>query len=336
MSTPRAAVHTYNQLLARGTADRRAAARRRVRSVHLRDDDETGEFDVDYLRPLRSAGPRRRQGPVSREPVRAGRAQAAPVCALRLQCGDRPGARGRPHADCGRNPPAVVARRRGPATQSEARANPVADALIDTIAACKLPVEPLLALIEARSFDLYDDPMPSLDALYGYVRKTSSTLIELAAVILGGADRDRERPRRGRPGSAPALRGCLQAFPIHAAHGRLYRAARPARPLRRRCRRCRRRPGDARTCARRCPICGGARASSSTQVAAARDRPTASARPAFLSGCACPFAARSLARPRHRSVRSASRSRSGAGNGRCGAPRATSRAGFRLGRAHSA
>ena len=71
---------------------------------------------------------------------------------------------------------------------SEVRANPVADALIDTIAACRLPVEPLLALIEARSFDLYDDPMPTLDTLYGYVRKTSSTLIELAAIILGGAD----------------------------------------------------------------------------------------------------------------------------------------------------
>ena len=74
----------------------------------------------------------------------------------------------------------------------EVRANPVADALIDTMASYRLPVDPLLALIEARSFDLYDDPMPSLDALYGYARKTSSNLIELAAIVLGGG------PGRGR------------------------------------------------------------------------------------------------------------------------------------------
>jgi 15-cis-phytoene synthase len=103
----------------------------------------------------------------------------------------------------------------------EARASPVADALIDTIGACRLPVAPLLDLIEARSFDLYDDPMPSLDALYGYVRKTSSSLIELAAAILGGPD-----PIAGGL-AGPAGIGCgiarlLQAFPAHSARRRLY------------------------------------------------------------------------------------------------------------------
>jgi phytoene synthase len=107
------------------------------------------------------------------------------------------------------------------AAPREARANPVADALIDTIATSRLPVAPLLDLIEARGFDLYDDPMPSLDALYGYVRKTSSTLIELAAVILAGPD-----PMAGGL-AGPAGIGCgiarlLQAFPAHAARHRLY------------------------------------------------------------------------------------------------------------------
>ena len=102
----------------------------------------------------------------------------------------------------------------------EARASPVADALIDTIGACRLPVAPLLDLIEARSFDLYDDPMPSLDALYGYVRKTSSSLIELAATILAGPD-----PIAGGL-TGPAGIGCgiarlLQAFPAHSARRRL-------------------------------------------------------------------------------------------------------------------
>jgi phytoene synthase len=108
----------------------------------------------------------------------------------------------------------------GPA-HGEVRANPVADALIDTIAMCRLPVEPLLALIETRSFDLYDDPMPTLDALYGYARKTSSTLIELAAIILSGAD-PIAGGLAGPAGIGSGIARLLQAFPIHAAHGRLY------------------------------------------------------------------------------------------------------------------
>ena len=43
--------------------------------------------------------------------------------------------------------------------RGEASANPIAAALLDTIAQCALPVEPLLGLIDAHGFDLYDEPM---------------------------------------------------------------------------------------------------------------------------------------------------------------------------------
>src|SRR5437764_4875252 len=66
----------------------------------------------------------------------------------------------------------------------EAAANPVAAALLDAVARVELPVAPLLALIEAHSFDLYDDPMPTLAALEGYARKTESTVFQMAARIL--------------------------------------------------------------------------------------------------------------------------------------------------------
>lgn len=105
--------------------------------------------------------------------------------------------------------------------QGEVRANPVADALLTTITACRLPVEPLLALIEARSFDLYDDPMPSLDALYGYVRKTSSNLIELAALILAGPD-PIATGLAGPAGIGLGLARLMQAFPVHASRRQLY------------------------------------------------------------------------------------------------------------------
>jgi 15-cis-phytoene synthase len=68
----------------------------------------------------------------------------------------------------------------------EAAANPVAAALLDTVARHALPAEPLIKLVEARAFDLYDDPMPTLAALEAYLAATSSALIALAARILAG------------------------------------------------------------------------------------------------------------------------------------------------------
>jgi phytoene synthase len=103
----------------------------------------------------------------------------------------------------------------------EARAHPVADALLETIARFTLPVAPFVDLVEARAFDLYDDPMPTSAALEGYAVKTSSALMQIAAAILDPPfavmpDAIREG------GRAYALTGLLRAFPIHAARGQLY------------------------------------------------------------------------------------------------------------------
>ena len=57
-------------------------------------------------------------------------------------------------------------------------------------------------------FDLYDDPMPSLNDLEGYAGETSSALIQLAAIVLAGGARSRHgrarRPRRRRLCARPA------------------------------------------------------------------------------------------------------------------------------------
>src|SRR5579872_64333 len=55
-----------------------------------------------------------------------------------------------------------------------ARANPVAAALLDTIEIHGLAVKPLIDLVEARQFDLYNDPMPTMAALEIYARRTAS------------------------------------------------------------------------------------------------------------------------------------------------------------------
>jgi phytoene synthase len=66
-----------------------------------------------------------------------------------------------------------------------ARANPIADALIDTIERFALPREEFIALAEAHVFDLYDDRMPSWTALEDYCRATASAPMRWAARILG-------------------------------------------------------------------------------------------------------------------------------------------------------
>ena len=102
----------------------------------------------------------------------------------------------------------------------EARANPIASAMLDTIVRFRLPPAGLLALIEARSFDLYNDPMPTLAALDAYADKTSSALIDLAARLLD-AHADVASVVR-HAGRAYAIAGLLRAFPLHAARGQLY------------------------------------------------------------------------------------------------------------------
>ena len=104
----------------------------------------------------------------------------------------------------------------------DAQANPVAAALLAAVARHRLPVELLAALVAARRFDLYDDPMRTLADFNGYARATSSVLIELAARILAGSEAQDFGPLALHAGLGYATAGLLQAFPFHAARGQLF------------------------------------------------------------------------------------------------------------------
>jgi 15-cis-phytoene synthase len=107
------------------------------------------------------------------------------------------------------------------ARPGEAAAHPVAAALLETIARYDLPVQRLLDLIEARAFDLYNDPMPTLAAFAGYGRRTASQLIALAAQVLDRAAADVGNAAIPA-GIAYASAGLLRAFALHASRGQLY------------------------------------------------------------------------------------------------------------------
>lgn len=101
-------------------------------------------------------------------------------------------------------------------------AGPVASALRPTIIRYRLPPAAFTDMIDARSFDLYDDPMGSLAELEGYADKTSSALIRLAAQILNEGREHGLDAAAHHAGVASAIAALLAAFPLHAARRQLY------------------------------------------------------------------------------------------------------------------
>lgn len=106
--------------------------------------------------------------------------------------------------------------------RGEASANPVAAALLDTIDRFRLPTAALVGLVEARVFDLYDDPMPTLNDLEGYAGETASALVQLSAIVLSGGRDPGTADVAGHAGVAYAMTGLLRAVGFHAARGQVY------------------------------------------------------------------------------------------------------------------
>jgi phytoene synthase len=113
----------------------------------------------------------------------------------------------------------------------EAAGNPVAAALFDTVAQCALPSEPLVRLIDAHGFDLYDDAMASLAELDAYAEATAGTLFALGAAILERAVSAEGREGDVAPAIADAARPAgiaygvaqrLRAFPRDAARRKIF------------------------------------------------------------------------------------------------------------------
>jgi phytoene synthase len=67
----------------------------------------------------------------------------------------------------------------------EAAAHPVAAALRETLRRYGFVADPLIELIEARTFDLYDEPMATLAELELYAIRTQSPVFATACGILG-------------------------------------------------------------------------------------------------------------------------------------------------------
>jgi 15-cis-phytoene synthase len=99
--------------------------------------------------------------------------------------------------------------------------NPVAAELLLTIRDCRLPVDPLSRLIDEHQFDLYNDPMPSMAALEGYINDTSSALFSLAARVVARPSETADHLAR-HAGLAQGLVQVIATLPWDAARRQLF------------------------------------------------------------------------------------------------------------------
>jgi len=99
--------------------------------------------------------------------------------------------------------------------------NPVASELLLAMRTFGLPAEPLSRLIGEHQFDLYNDPMPTLAALEGYVQETSSALFALAARIVAPPSAEIEHLAR-HAGFAQGFVQVIANLPRDAARRQLF------------------------------------------------------------------------------------------------------------------
>ncbi|MGC2777718.1 MAG: phytoene/squalene synthase family protein [Bradyrhizobium sp.] len=99
--------------------------------------------------------------------------------------------------------------------------NPVAAEMLITVQRFSLPVERLTRLIDEHQFDLYNDPMPTMAALDGYLGDTRGALFALAAQIVAppfaGVDH-----LAHHAGVAQGMLQVIASLPLDAAHRQLY------------------------------------------------------------------------------------------------------------------
>ncbi|SMC64777.1 phytoene/squalene synthase family protein [Rhizobium sp. RU36D] len=104
----------------------------------------------------------------------------------------------------------------------ETVANPVASALVAAIRRHNLPRAPLVAMVDARTFDLYDDPMEDRAMFEGYAGETASALIQLASLVLDPAAAAGSASVAGHAGVAQAVAGAVLLMPQHRARGQVF------------------------------------------------------------------------------------------------------------------
>lgn len=100
--------------------------------------------------------------------------------------------------------------------------HPVAEALLETIRVHRLPQSAFDNYLEARIFDLYDDPMPSRTDLEGYCGETTGAIIQMTSMVLDPAAAPAHAELAGWAGCGLAITGLLRLLPRHRSRGQCF------------------------------------------------------------------------------------------------------------------
>jgi phytoene synthase len=99
---------------------------------------------------------------------------------------------------------------------------PLAHALKDTITRHNLPPKPFIDLLDARIFDLYDDPMPTVESFELYAGETASSIIQMSLIIAAPGAATRGADAAGHAGVALATARVLKALVKESRRGQVY------------------------------------------------------------------------------------------------------------------
>ena len=103
----------------------------------------------------------------------------------------------------------------------EGAAHPVAAALMESLRQYNIAPDRLSSIVDAHIFDLYDEPLVTLDDLDNYAVMTQSALIDIAGEMLG-AERSNSMMLIRSAGIAYTVAGVLSGLSRHAARGQVY------------------------------------------------------------------------------------------------------------------
>jgi len=106
--------------------------------------------------------------------------------------------------------------------QGEARANPVAASLLEIITQYDLPRSGFTRLLEAKLFDLYNDPVPDLGTLEAYFGETESFLLQMVNRVMSAADEPAMADACGHGGVAYGIAVVMKDLSVHHHFKRSY------------------------------------------------------------------------------------------------------------------
>jgi 15-cis-phytoene synthase len=104
----------------------------------------------------------------------------------------------------------------------EAAANPLAAALMQTVERFGLPADALFGLIDARSFDLYDEPMQTFAQLESYAERVNGTIFDYALRLLAPNANANYAEVAKHAGCALTYAKVIADLPNNLARGQLY------------------------------------------------------------------------------------------------------------------